>query len=326
MRKCLLLLLALVLCLLTGLAGAETAYRAGDTVGAYTVTDVRSFDSLGAELVTLDHNATHATVLLVLNEDTNRTFQIGFRTVAENEHGTPHVFEHATLGGSEKYPSADLFFNLSFQTYNTFMNAVTYPYMTIYPCASLSEEQLLEYADFYVDSCFHPLIMTDESLFRQEAWRYQLDSAEDELTITGTVYNEMAGAYDLSRAALFNSWKAAFPGSTAGNMSGGLPSDIPEMTWEELQAYHDKYYHPSNSLTIVYGKLEQPEAFLELLDGYFSQYEARDYSNAFPDSDYVPLTESTEQVYTYAAEAGTSTEKNSAVYYTFICKGATNED
>ena len=138
MKKLCILLAALLLCLLTGLACADTAWQAGDTVDGFTVTDVRAFDSIGAELVTLNHDKTGATVLLVLNEDTNRVFQIGFKTVAENEHGTPHVFEHATLGGSEKYPSADLFFNLSYQTYNTYMNASTYPFMTVYPVASLS--------------------------------------------------------------------------------------------------------------------------------------------------------------------------------------------
>ena len=31
--------------------------------------------------------------------------------------------------------------------------------MTTYPIASLSEAQLLKYADFYTDSCLHPLIL-----------------------------------------------------------------------------------------------------------------------------------------------------------------------
>ena len=39
------------------------------------------------------------------------------------------------------------------------MNAQTMDALTQYPVASLSEEQLLSLADFYVDSCFHPMIM-----------------------------------------------------------------------------------------------------------------------------------------------------------------------
>ena len=54
------------------------------------------------------------------------------------------MFEHATTAGSEKYPSSALFFNLSFQTYNPYMNAQTGKRFTQYPIASLSEAQLLK--------------------------------------------------------------------------------------------------------------------------------------------------------------------------------------
>ena len=167
--------------------------------------------------------------------------------------------------------------------------------------------------------------MQDESLFRQEAWRYQLEE-DGTLSLTGTVYNEMQGSYTLSSASSFNNLSAAFPGSTAGNVSGGKPDEITGMTWQELKDYHDKYYHPSNSLTMVYGKLEQPEAFLALLDGYFAEYEARDFSDAFPDAGYTPLTESTEAVYDYPAEAGADTTHASQILYSYVCTGATLQD
>ena len=126
------------------------------------------------------------------------------------------------------------------------MNAMTAPLYTTYPVASLSEEQLLKYADFYTDSCLHPLILEDESIFREEAWRYRLADKESDLTIEGTVYSEMLGAVDINSEAYRNFLKTAFPGSTIGNVSGGDPAYIPDMTWESLRSYHDLYYHPSN--------------------------------------------------------------------------------
>ena len=152
-------------------------------------------------------------MLYVANEDTNRFFDIGFRTPTEQDTGIPHVFEHSTLDGSRKFPSKELWFNLSFQTYNTYMNASTYPFMTIYPVSSLSEDQLLTLADFYTDSVFNPMVLEDKSIFDEEAWRYVLKTPDDALTIAGTVYSEMLGATTRTRKANKNFQCEIFPGS-----------------------------------------------------------------------------------------------------------------
>lgn len=316
---------ALMCSLLPGGFAEEAAYQVGDKHSGFTVTDVRDFALLGADVITLEHDKTGAQVMLLLNEDTNRIFEITFRTVVENNQGTPHVFEHATLSGSEKYPSKALFFNLVYQTYNTYMNAFTDSCMTSYPVASLSEEQLLKLADFYVDSCFHPTIMTEEGVFRREAWRYEMTDADAPLTLNGTVYNEMKGATTLSSTARLNFVRTLLPGSVLGNECGGEPEFIPELTWQALKDYHDTYYHPSNSLTILYGKIENPDAFLGLLDSVFSCYEYQDMSSLFTDSGYEPLTEAVETVYSYPVEEGTDTKNGAEVYYGFRCENAGEE-
>ena len=295
----------------------------GDVVNGFVVKDVGRFDLIGCDTILYEHIKTGAQVLYLANEDTNRVFEIGFKTPAENDTGVPHVFEHSTLDGSKKYPSKTLFFNLSFQTYNTYMNASTYSFMTTYPIASLSEDQLLKYADFYTDSCFNPMIEEDKSIFDEEAWRYALDENGD-LTIEGTVYSEMLGSYTRESAANCNFKSTIFPGSIAGNSSGGNPDHIPEMTWEDLVAYHEEYYVPSNSVTCLYGKFDNVDAFLELLDGYFSEYEKTEYS--FVDSGYTPITESVEATYEYAVEASTDTEKAATIYYGFALGDLTEEE
>ena len=324
MKKILSILLVLAM-LMTGLGAAMPAPEeaslpaVGETVEGFTVLEVRDFPLVGGTAILFEHERTGAQLMYIANSDTNRVFDLTFFTRAIDGTGLPHVFEHATLNGSDKYPSTALFFNLSFQTYNTFMNAMTYPLMTTYPVASLSEEQLLKYADFYTDSCLHPSILKDESIFREEAWRYRMASMEDELTIEGTVYSEMLGAMDLDNVAYLNMLQTAFPGSTIGNESGGDPAYIPDMTWDALKAYHETYYHPSNCIAYLYGDFEDYTAFLKLLDDAFAPYEKREFR--FDDPDYTALSESVEQYFAFPMEAGAATEDRSTVYYAFVCPG-----
>ena len=305
----------------TAEAAAETALpQVGEVVHGFEVVEVTEFPLINADVVAFVHQKTGAELLYLANDDTNRVFEITFKTPAESDMGVPHVFEHATLGGSEKYPSKELFFNLSYQTYNTYMNAATYSHMTTYPVASLSEDQLFMYADFYTDSCFHPMIHTDESIFTEECWRYSLDSAESDLTLAGTVYSEMQGAYTLASASYQNWAKTMFPGSTAANSSGGVPSEIPNMTWEDVKSFHDAYYHPSNSLTCLYGSYENYARFLELLDGYFAAYEQADIVIA--DAGYTPISGDMTATFEYPVEASSDTTNGGRVYYGFRIDGA----
>ena len=295
----------------------------GQNVNGFAVEEISDFDMIGATVYQFEHEKTGATVLYVANEDTNRTFLIGFRTPTENDTGIPHVFEHSTLDGSEKYPSKALWFNLSYQTYNTYMNASTYPFMTIYPVASLSEEQLFTLADYYTDSVFNPMVLEDKSIFDEEAWRYVLKDADDELTIAGTVYSEMLGATTRTRKAGKNFSKTIFPGAYIGNDSGGDPVAIPDMTWEDIKEYHGKYYHPSNSLTIMYGKIEDWPEYLAMLDSYFSTYDKAEFD--LTDPDYTPITGPVVAEYDFGVEASSDTTNATTVYYGFVCPDVDQE-
>jgi len=186
---------------------------------------------VSASVVRFVHQKTGAQLYYIANDDINRVFDLTFRTESPDDTGIPHVFEHAVLCGSEKYPSAQLYSNLKFQTYNTYMNASTYHRYTSYPVSSMSEAQLLKLADFYTDSCFHPMVMEDESIFRTEAWRYRLNDPDDPLTIEGTAYSEMLGKRSVERSSYMNALKAMFPGTTVGNDHGGDPEYIPDLTW-----------------------------------------------------------------------------------------------
>ena len=164
----------------------------------------------------------------------------------------------------------------------------------------------------------------EEGIFREEAWRYVMADKDAPLTIAGTVYTEMQGAYSIETASMFNFRKTLFPGSQAGNSYGGHPAHIPQMTWDDLKNYHDDYYHPSNSLTVLYGKIEDVPAFLTLLDGYFSAYDKKEFT--FEDTAYAPLTAPVEQCFDFPVEAGSDTTNGAVVYYGYVLTDATPED
>ena len=325
MKKLLALILSLVLAAGILPALAETAAESvplpavGDVVEGFEVKEIRPFAVFGAQLVLFEHQKTGAKLLYVANEDPNRVFQLSFPTRPEDYTGVPHVFEHATLAGSEKYPSTGLWFNLSFQSYNTYMNAHTADALTYYPVASLSEEQLLRLADYYTDSCFHPLIMEQEDVFRTEAWRYEMADMDSPLTLNGTVYSEMLGAVTLDFRAMINSNTVTFPGSSMMYNYGGDPDYIPDMTWEALKEYHLKYYHPSNCLAVLYGSFTDYTAFLKLLDEYFSPYKKQEFT--FEDEGYTRITEPVTVSVPYPVEANSSTADQASVWYYIVCPG-----
>ena len=320
------LCILLILCLLLPAALAETAGEAeprlpevGDVVHGFELVETRDYPLIDAVALRFEHRKTGAQLFYIANDDTNRAFNLAFFTEAIDNTGLPHVFEHATIQGSKKYPGEQMFFNTSYQTYNTYINAHTAQHFTCYPLASLSEAQLLKLAEYYTDACFYPIIMENEHIFRTEAWRYRLEKPEDPLTLEGTVYSEMLGVMTLKNQANLNMMRAAFPGSLAGNESGGLPEDIPDMTWQALKDYHDRYYHPSNCAAYLYGKFDDYGAFLKLLDDYFSQFERREFVREDPD--YTPITAPVVETLPFPVEQGSNTVHASEAWYAFVCPG-----
>ncbi len=117
--------------------------------------EIREMNSIG---VILRHKKTGAKLFLMINDDENKVFSIGFRTPADNSTGCQHILEHSVLCGSEKFPVKDPFVELVKGSLNTFLNAMTYPDKTVYPVASCNEQDFKNLMDVYLDAVFHPNI------------------------------------------------------------------------------------------------------------------------------------------------------------------------
>ncbi len=252
-----------------------------ENLKAYTVISKQRIEELKSDGYLLKHNKTGARVALLSNDDENKVFYIGFRTPPKDSTGVAHIIEHTVLCGSEKYPVKDPFIELAKGSLNTFLNAMTYPDKTVYPVASCNSKDFKNLMDVYLDAVLHPNIYHEEKIFRQEGWHYELESADDELTINGVVYNEMKGAFSSPDDVLYREiMNSLYPHTSYAVESGGDPDVIPELTYEDFLAFHQKYYHPSNSYIYLYGDMDMEERLAYLDREYLSGYEALSVDSA----------------------------------------------
>ena len=228
---------------------------------AYQVIEKRTISDLNSDGYLLRHRKTGAMITLLLNDDENKVFYIGFRTPPKDSTGVAHILEHSVLCGSKNFPVKDPFIELVKGSLNTFLNAMTYPDKTIYPVASCNDQDFRNLVHVYMDAVLYPNIYKEERIFRQEGWHYEMEDEQDDLTINGVVYNEMKGAFSSADERVEREiMDSLYPDTAYGLESGGDPDVIPELTYEDFLAFHQKYYHPSNSF--IYGfRGGCPEAF-----------------------------------------------------------------
>lgn len=241
---------------------------------AYEILERRNIDDLNSEGIVLKHKKTGARIALLSNDDDNKVFYIGFRTPPANSTGVAHIVEHTVLCGSKEFPVKDPFIELAKGSLNTFLNAMTFPDKTVYPVASCNDKDFQNLMHVYLDAVFYPNIHNEKKIFQQEGWHYELESADDELTINGVVYSEMKGAFsspdDVLEREIMNS---LFPDTAYGVESGGDPDVIPELSYEEFIAFHKSFYHPSNSYIYLYGDMDMAEKLQFIDEKYLSKFD-----------------------------------------------------
>lgn len=255
----------------------ETVAKAGDELYGFKVVDTKYNERTKCDEILMEHEKTGAKMLIMKNDDKDRGFCVGFDTPSESDKGINHILEHSLLGGSEKYPTSNLIFNVMNSTYTSFINAMTFQNSTIFPVCSQSEDQLMKLTDIYMDSVYNPLIAKDEKVFEREAWRYEMENADSPLTVNGIVYNEMRGNYgSVDYAASQNVKKALFKDTNQKYDAGGVPDSILDLSYDEFLNTYKKNYNPSNSYMILYGDVDYGK-YLKMLDeNYLSKYEKKE--------------------------------------------------
>ncbi|MDR1540474.1 MAG: insulinase family protein [Clostridiales bacterium] len=217
------------------------------------------------EAVILRHELSGATLEHAAFDDSEMAFGIGFKTIPENNTGVSHIIEHCLLEGSNRREESKPFTYYLNHSTATFLNAMTYHDFTFYAFASRDEYDYRKLMKAYLDGIFYPRVLMEEKIFQREGWRYEF-SEDGQLALNGTVFNEMKGVYASDLAYLdFEINASLFPQTRQQFDSGGIPDEIPNLTYDDFLRTYTSNYDPSNALIYVYGKQNLDET-LKLLD------------------------------------------------------------
>lgn len=249
-------------------------FELNQNVFGFTVKEIRNSTELNGRTVLLEHDKTGAGLFWVDNGAENMVFSITFRTLPEDSTGVFHILEHSVLCGSEKYPVKEPFVELLKSSMNTFLNAMTFQDMTMYPVASRNPRDLMNLTGVYLDAVFAPTVITDRKRFCQEGWHIDRNEKGDPV-YKGVVFNEMKGAMSDTDTLIDRQiMHQLFPDTCYGFNSGGDPDEIPKLTYERFCEQYRRYYHPSNSLIYLDGAVPMEE-MLPLIAAYLNRYERR---------------------------------------------------
>jgi Zn-dependent M16 (insulinase) family peptidase len=148
----------------------------GSAVGIGTFKHVSTIysEDLKMHLHQFAHGKTDARIYHFENSDPDNAYASIVKTYVQNDKGCPHILEHLACCGSQKYPIRDPFFNMIKRSVNTYMNAWTGDDFTSYPFSSANPKDWQNLYKVYLDMSLKPLL--NELDFRQEGWRYELNS------------------------------------------------------------------------------------------------------------------------------------------------------
>ncbi len=230
----------------------------GQRILGYEIQKIVELPEIASFFYELKHRPTGARHIHISRQDKENSFCVAFKTVPEDSTGVAHILEHTVLCGSEKYPVRDPFFAMIKRSLNSFMNALTASDWTMYPFSTQNKKDYYNLMRVYLDAAFFPKL--DRLSFKQEGHRLEPEtdphSQTARLVYKGVVYNEMKGAMSSPDQVMTRSiLNALYPDTTYGFNSGGDPAEIPNLTHEQLKAFHHRHYHPSNAFFYTYGNL-----------------------------------------------------------------------
>lgn len=238
--------------------------KLNEIIHGFEIIRIRKSEELKGTLYEMRHLKTGAELAFLDNKEDNKLFSVAFKTLPWDDTGVFHILEHSVLAGSESFPVKEPFLDLLKSSMNTFLNAMTFPDKTMYPVSSRNEQDFLNLVTVYLDAVFKPAIYTNESIFRQEGWHYEINDGVP--SYNGVVFNEMKGALsNVFGLAERLTLKYLFPDSIYGFESGGDPESIPDLTYESFLKAHSEFYSPSNAKIYLDGDVPL-DRVLELID------------------------------------------------------------
>lgn len=288
-------------------------------LSAYTLLKKQDLPDIHATGFHYKHEKSGAEVVYLKTDDKNKVFTITFKTIPTDDTGVAHILEHAVLGGSRKYTAKDPFAEMLKGSLASFINAFTFRDKTMYPIASTNWQDFKNLTDLYLDSVFFPRLSRET--FAQEGWHYTFDN--DQLGIKGVVFNEMKGAFSNPDEVVEETITSAlFPDTIYRHISGGHPTAIPDLTYEQFVTFHKTYYHPSNARIFIAGDLPHEELLAYIDTDYLSHFDAQEITADIP---LQPKNESIQDITVpYPIAADESPEQKTYLTKSFLLGKTTN--
>ena len=255
-------------------------FNQNQVIHGFRVLSVAEDTELNARCIRMIHEKTGADLFWLDNGAENMVFSVSFRTLPQDSSGVFHILEHSVLCGSREYPVREPFVELLKSSMNTFLNAMTFPDMTMFPVSSRNFRDLMNLTRVYLDAVFHPIVLKDKKRFCQEGWHIDRDENGNP-EFRGVVYNEMKGAMSdpdtlMERQVV----RQLFPDTCYGYNSGGDPEEITGLSWDLLRKQYRSCYHPSNAYIYLDGGID-PDEMLEEIDRSFVGFSRRIKRSAF---------------------------------------------
>ena len=287
--------------------------KINDVIHGFRLVNIRDVSDISSTLYEFEHERTGARLAWMKNSEENKLFSIAFKTLPSDDTGVFHILEHSVLGGSEKYPLKEPFLELLKGSLNTFLNAMTFPDMTVYPVSSRNEKDFMNLTRVYLDAVFRPAIHTYRRIFEQEGWHLEWRGDGEGPTYKGVVFNEMKGAFSsLKGRVMTEMCRMLFPDNCYRFESGGDPVFIPDLTYETFTALHKKYYAPANAYIFLDGDLDVEPVMRLINDEYLSDRESGEAAgDIVPQTSISPTTRRLE----YEISADQPTEGQTDISY-----------
>ncbi|MGL6193332.1 MAG: insulinase family protein, partial [Thermoguttaceae bacterium] len=299
--------------------------KEGSMIHGFKLLWTQDVEEVKAKAHMFEHVKSGAPLLYLSCDDDNKVFSIAFRTPPTDDTGIAHILEHSVLCGSKNFPSKEPFVDLLKGSLQTFLNAFTASDRTVYPVASRNDKDFVNLMNVYLDAVFYPRLKNDPLMLMQEGWHYEIDEETDELIYNGIVYNEMKGAFSSPTGLLYRTiGKCLYPDGTYGKESGGDPAAIPDLTQKMFVDFHDKFYHPVNSLIYLYGNGDI-EKHLEFIDENY----LKNFDKIESDAKIVlqpPQTEPKEMIEEYSIDLDDSPEDKTFLTINYLIGNSPNAE
>ncbi|EGV63335.1 hypothetical protein CANTEDRAFT_98473 [Yamadazyma tenuis ATCC 10573] len=185
-------------------------------------------------------------------------------TEIPDDSGCPHTLEHLVFMGSQKYPYKGYLDTLGNRFYSS-TNAWTSVDQTVYNITTAGWEGFKTLLPIYLEHILYPTL-TDEACLTEV---YHVDGKGEE---KGVVFCEMQGYETQPTFQLFLKMQRTLYAKESGYSSetGGLMSELRNLTNEQIREFHKSLYRPDNLCVIITGSIDEEE-MLKIMSDFDSE-------------------------------------------------------